>query len=169
MPGQTSGGTKGGVKERRPGGGRAGSSNARSVADVMTRDPMTVSSDSTVIDAARMMRELDIGVVLVQDGNQVRGVVTDRDITIRAVAEERDPATTPVTEVATLTLTTVSPADSLERAAEIMRTEAVRRLIVIEGGRPAGIISLGDLAQTDEAADDAGIALSDISAADPDQ
>lgn len=149
------------------GGGRAGVSDSRPVADVMSRDLVTVSSDATVTEAARLMRDHDIGPVLVMDGDRLTGIVTDRDIAVRAVAEGRDVNSTPVSEVATRDLTTVSPDDTLDAAAEAMRGDALRRLVVVEGGRPVGILSLGDLAATDEAADDAGIALSDVSAAPP--
>ncbi len=149
------------------GGGRGGASNTQAVAGVMSTQIVTVPSDATIVDAARLMRDHDIGPVLVTEGDQVHGIVTDRDIAIRAVAEGRDPAGTQVSEVATRSLTTVAPTDSLDVAAEIMRDQALRRLVVMEGGRPVGIVSIGDLAQTDEASDDAGIALSDVSAAPP--
>ncbi len=169
MADQASGGRGTDLKDQGRSGGRAGTSNRRSVAGVMSPDPVAVSSDSAVLDAARMMRELDIGAVLVMDGDRLKGVVTDRDITVRAVAEERDVARTPVSDIASHSLTTVSPDDTLDRVAEIMRSEALRRLVVVQGGRPVGIVSLGDLALTDEAAEDAAIALTDISAAPADQ
>ncbi|MDP9441906.1 MAG: CBS domain-containing protein [Actinomycetota bacterium] len=160
--GSATGGNGGGAD-----GGRAGASDTRPVAEVMTTHVVTVPADAPVAEAARLMRDHDIGPVLVMDGDQVRGIVTDRDITIRAVAEGRDVQSTPVSEVASEGVTTVSPDDTIDLAAETMRAEALRRVVVAEGGRPVGILSLGDLAQNDAAADDAGIALSDISGAPP--
>ena len=151
------------------GGGAAGVSNTRSVAEAMSKQLVSVASTDTVADAARLMRDHDIGPVLVMDGDQVKGIVTDRDITIRAVAEGRDVQSTPVSEVATASVTTVPVSDSLDQAAEVMRAEALRRVVIVDGNRPVGILSLGDLAQRDEAADDAGIALTDLSAAPPDR
>jgi CBS domain-containing protein len=167
MADQEPGGSAAGGNERSADGGRAGASDSRSVAEVMSTQLVTVSSDATVVEAARLMRDHDIGPVLVMDGDELRGILTDRDITVRAVAEGRDVATTPVSEVVSQSLTTVSSSDALDTAAETMRGEALRRVVVVEGGRPVGMLSLGDLAQSDEAADDAGIALSDISAAPP--
>lgn len=167
MTDQAAGGSVTEAGEDSTRGGRAGASDARSVADVMSTDLVAVPAGAMLPEAARLMREHDTGTVLVMAGDEVSGIVTDRDITIRAVAEARDIANTPVSEVATESLTTVSSGDSLDTAAEVMRAEALRRVVVVEDGRPVGIVSLGDLAQTDEAADDAGIALSDISAAPP--
>ena len=154
---------------QRGGGGRAGASNTRSVADAMTRQLVSVTSSDTVADAARLMRDHDIGPVLVMDGDEVKGIVTDRDITIRAVADGLDVQSTPVSQVATASVTTVSVNDSLDQAAEAMRAEALRRVVVVDGNRPVGILSLGDVAQRDDSADDAGIALTDLSAAPPDK
>jgi CBS domain-containing protein len=78
--------------------------------------------------------------------------VTDRDITVRAVAKGRDPASTPVREVYSAELTTLPPEETVDDAVRLMREKAVRRLPVVEGGRPVGIVSLGDLAVDREAA-----------------
>lgn len=110
-------------------GGRAGASDSRPVAEVMTTQVVTVPSDAPVAEAARLMREHDIGPVVVVEGDQVRGIVTDRDITIRAVAEGRDVQSTPVSEVASQGVTTVSPDDTIDLAAETMRAEALRRVV----------------------------------------
>ena len=144
-------------------------SGSRTVAEVMSTQLAMVTSDSTVADAARLMRDQDVGPVLVTDGDSLAGILTDRDIAIRVVAEGLDPGETRVADVASRSLATLSPQDTLDRAAEVMRTEAVRRLPVVEGGRAVGIVSLGDLAQEDESSDDAGVALTDISAAPADQ
>ena len=142
-------------------------SSTRPVADVMSKDLVTVGSRTTIADVARLMRDHDIGPVVVVDDESVFGIVTDRDISVRAVADGNDPDTTSVGDVASTSVTTLSPDDTLEDAADVMRENAVRRVVVAERGRPIGILSLGDLAQTDEAADEAGIALGDVSAAPP--
>jgi signal-transduction protein with cAMP-binding, CBS, and nucleotidyltransferase domain len=79
-------------------------------------------------------------------GCDVRGVVTDRDIAVRGIAEELDPATTRLADIITHDLVVVSPNDDVETAVELMRTHAVRRLPVLDGEQPVGIVSLGDLA-----------------------
>ncbi len=144
-------------------------SGTRTVAEVMSTGLATVTADATVVEAARLMRDQDVGAVLVTDGDTLTGILTDRDIAIRVVAGALDPLETRVADVASRSLATLSPQDTLDRAAEVMRTEAVRRLPVVEDGRPVGIVSLGDLALEDESSDDAGIALTDISAAPADQ
>ncbi len=131
------------------------------VAEIMARDPETVTADTTVADVARRMRDADTGDVLVLDGGALVGIVTDRDIAVRIVAEGLDPAT-PAREACSATgLTTVTPDTTAEQAAQIMRDNAVRRLPVVEGDRPVGVVSLGDLAiERDEHS-----ALAEISAA----
>src|SRR4051812_41753963 len=115
---------------------------AESVKEVMTPDPRTVDKDATIQDAAREMRDADAGAVLVSEG----GIVTDRDIAVRAVAEGRGPDT-PVDEVATKGVQALSPDDSVDDAAKLMREHNVRRAPVVEDDRPVGIVSLGDLAE----------------------
>jgi CBS domain-containing protein len=109
------------------------------------------------------MRKADIGDVIVMANGQICGIVTDRDIVVRAVAEGWDPATTELADICSQDLTTVSPSDSIDRAVQLMRQKAVRRLPVVENGRAVGIVSIGDLALER----DPQSALSDISAAPP--
>ena len=109
------------------------------------------------------MRDGNIGDVVVLEDGQVRGILTDRDIVIRALAEGMDPSRTTVGEVCSRELTTLSPTDSIAQAVSIMRDKAIRRLPVVEGGRPVGIVSLGDLAVEREP----DSALGGISAAPP--
>ena len=131
----------------------------------MTRDPRTVDASDTVVDAARVMRDSDIGdVVVIEDGN-VTGIVTDRDIVVRGVAEGRDPDSTAVSEVCTTGVETIEPSASVDDALGLMREKDIRRLPVTKNGRPVGIISLGDLAVEREP----DSTLADISAASPDQ
>jgi len=133
---------------------------ATTVAEIMARDPQTVQADAPVREAASRMRDHDTGDVVVLDGQQLVGIVTDRDIAVRIVAEGRDTAT-PVREACSADPTTVAPDTAIEQAAELMRRNAVRRLPVVEGDRPVGIVSLGDLAiERDEDS-----VLADISAA----
>jgi CBS domain-containing protein len=119
---------------------------AQYLREIMTQRPVTVETGDTVTAAARSMRDGNIGVVVVLESGQVQGVLTDRDIVVRALAEGRDPARTSVGEVCSRELTTLAPSDSIEDAVKIMRDKAIRRLPVVEGGRPIGIVSLGDLA-----------------------
>ena len=136
---------------------------ARRVADVMTVAPMTIAARNSVADAARIMREGDVGAVIVLDDGGVAGIVTDRDVAIRAVAEGRDPAGTPVAEIASPGIASVRSDQTVEDALRLMREHDVRRLPVVEDGQPVGIVSLGDLAVER----DPDSALADISAADP--
>ncbi len=130
----------------------------------MTRDPRTVNADDTIVDAARIMRDSDIGDVVVMDDGQVSGIVTDRDIVVRAIAEGRD-ADTPVRDVCTTGVETVDPSASVDDAVRTMEQHDIRRLPVVKNGRPVGILSLGDLAVER----DPESTLADISAASPDQ
>jgi CBS domain-containing protein len=119
---------------------------AHYVRDIMTRNPLTVESGDTVVAAARTMRDANIGDVVILDHGQVRGILTDRDIVVRALAEGRDPAGTTAGEICSRDVTTLSPSDPIANAVAIMRDQAVRRLPVVENGRAVGIVSLGDLA-----------------------
>ena len=138
---------------------------ARTVEEIMTHDPRTVDAGDPVIDAARQMRDGDIGDVIVTRDGQVNGIVTDRDIVIRAIAEGRDPQSTPVSEVCTSDVKTLQPRQSVDEAVQTMREHDIRRLPVVEQGRPVGILSLGDLAVER----DPQSALADISTGSPDQ
>jgi CBS domain-containing protein len=137
----------------------------RTVEEIMTRDPRTVNAGDRVIDAARIMRDDDIGDVIVVENGNVEGIVTDRDIVVRDVAENRDPASTPVREVCTTGVEALEPGASVDDALRKMRDADIRRIPVVEDGRPVGIVSLGDLAVEREP----DSTLADISAASPDQ
>ena len=116
------------------------------IRDVMTPEPITVTPTMTIEQAARRMRDAGIGNVVVLNGGQITGILTDRDIVVRAVADGWNPADTPVGEVASQDLTTISPDDTIDDAVILMRERSIRRLPVVEHGRPVGIVSLGDLA-----------------------
>ncbi len=119
---------------------------APTVRDVMTVDPVSLPADASVIDAARTMKERDIGDVIVVEDGRICGVVTDRDLAVRALAEERDPVGTRIGEICSRDLATVAPDDDCTAAGDLMRDRAVRRIPVVEDGKPVGIVSLGDLA-----------------------
>jgi CBS domain-containing protein len=129
------------------------------VKEVMTPVAITLGSDASLVEAARLMRDQGIGDVIVVEGEDAAGIVTDRDIVIRGVAEGVDPSVTRLGQVITADLTAVAPDDSVERAIELMREKAVRRLPVLDRGKPVGVVSLGDLALQR----DADSVLADIS------
>lgn len=131
------------------------------VADIMARNVQTAPADTPVRAATRQMRDADTGDVVVTDGDRLLGILTDRDVAVRVVAEDRD-ASTPVREICSgQDVATVAPDTSVDSAAELMRRKAVRRLPVIQDGRVVGVVSLGDLAVER----DPSSALADISAA----
>lgn len=135
---------------------------AQTVRDIMTENLRTRPADATLDEAARLMRDADIGdVIVVDSAGSMCGIVTDRDITVRAVAEGRDPSTVKVDDICSHDITAVGPDTAAEDAARIMRERAVRRLPVADDGRPIGIVSIGDLAIER----DSRSALADISAA----
>jgi len=133
---------------------------AQSIREVMTADPRTVEPDASIVDAAKAMAQDDIGAVLVTEQGRVTGIVTDRDIAVRAVAAGKDPSSTRVSEVCTANPTTLTVDQSVEDAIRVVREQNVRRIPVVQDGRPAGIVSIGDLAIER----DTGSALADISA-----
>jgi CBS domain-containing protein len=136
--------------------------NAR-IADVMTAGVETVRSVQPLTEVARTMREQDVGAVVVVDAaERVRGIVTDRDLAIRGVAEGNGPDTA-VEAILSEDVITLSPEDSIGDAVRTMREHAVRRLPVVVDERAVGIVSLGDLAIER----DSGSALAEISSAAP--
>lgn len=117
------------------------------VRDLMTTEVTTLPVETTIDKAAAAMRNGDIGDVLVADADRLIGVVTDRDIVIRALADGRDPATTTLGSIVSKELVTVGPDDRAADAARLMRDRAVRRVLVVDDlGGLLGILSIGDLA-----------------------
>ncbi|ONK10196.1 CBS domain-containing protein [Streptomyces sp. MP131-18] len=135
----------------------------RRVRDVMTPAVAAVRPDASLVEAARLMRAQAIGDVLVAQDGVLLGVLTDRDITLRAVAEGLDPVTVSCQSVCTPDPVCVEPDDDLAKAARLMREHAVRRLPVVEGLGMVGVVSIGDVAR----AQDPDSALADISGAPP--
>ena len=140
-------------------GGGGGGGGKTTVADVMASDPQSVEPGASIEDAAKKMKEGGFGALLVVDGDDLKGIVTDRDIVVNAIAEGNTGAS--IEDVASTDTTTIEPGASLADAIAKMREADVRRLPVVEDGNPVGIVSLGDLAI--EADDDS--ALKDISQA----
>jgi CBS domain-containing protein len=134
---------------------------SKAIRDIMTSNPVTLPDSATLADAARVMRDRGIGDVIVMSQNRVCGMVTDRDIVVRAIAHGHDPSKTHLDSVCSKQLFSVSPDDDIDHAIELMREKAVRRVPVLDGDQPVGIVSIGDLAQER----DPRSALADISAA----
>jgi CBS domain-containing protein len=135
----------------------------QTIRDVMTLKLTALPMSASVRDAACAMRDANIGDVLVVDNGSLRGIVTDRDVVIRAIAEGREPSSTTLAHICSQELGTVSPTDSIDHAVQLMRQKALRRLPVVENGRAVGMVSIGDLAQNR----DPQSVLGDISAAPP--
>lgn len=116
------------------------------VEQVMTRDPVRLQVDTTLDEAAKVMRDKDIGDVVVVDSGRLVGVVTDRDIVVRAVADGIAPADTTLGAVVSKDLVTIGPDAPAREAALLMRDRAVRRVLVCDDNELIGIVSIGDLA-----------------------
>jgi CBS domain-containing protein len=117
------------------------------VSEVMTRGVVCVSPETTLQEAARKMKSLDVGPLPVCDDDRLAGMITDRDIAVRAVAEGRDPNATRVGEVMTPEVVYCFEDEELEEAVRLMQEKQVRRLVVLDRDRRlCGIVSLGDVA-----------------------
>jgi len=120
----------------------------KSVQDVMTTNPTSVEADNPVVEAARIMKEKDVGIVPVVEGGRLVGTVTDRDIAVRVVAEGKDPQSVRVREIASTHVVTVDPQQDLDEALRLMASHQVRRLPVVEeGGKLVGIVAQADVAR----------------------
>jgi CBS domain-containing protein len=135
-----------------------------SVSDIMTSDPVCLDEGAPVLDAAKAMRDRNIGNVIVTRGGRVFGILTDRDIVVRCLANDKDMRACTCGETcSSADIVTIDRDAPAEQAVKLMRDRAVRRLVVIEGEEPVGIVSLGDLAKER----DRTSALGQISAAAP--
>jgi CBS domain-containing protein len=119
---------------------------AQPIRNVMSKNVLKLPGTATVADAARTMRDSNVGAVIVEDQGTLFGLVTDRDIVVRAIADNRDPTKTRLSEACSKTLVSLAPDDDTDRAVEVMRERSVRRVPVVENGKVVGMVSLGDLA-----------------------
>ena len=131
------------------------------IADVMTKSPAALDVDASALEAAQAMKAGDIGDVVVCDHGKIWGIVTDRDLVVRAMADGTNPDEVKLRDVCSQQLTTITPNDSIDDAVALMREHGLRRLPVVKDEKLVGIVSLGDLAIER----DPGSALADISAA----
>jgi CBS domain-containing protein len=118
------------------------------IREVMTSNPSTIEPDRNIVEAARIMKQEDAGVVPVTENGRLTGMVTDRDIAIRVVAEGKNPQSTTVREVASTHLVTIDPQQDLDEALRLMAKHQVRRLPVVEeDGRLVGVVAQADVAR----------------------
>ena len=118
----------------------------KTIRDVMSDEPVVFPTHATIADAARVMRDKDIADVIVADDGHFVGLLTDRDIVVRTIAEGYDPTEVQVGHAMSKDIATLSPDSTVDELAAMMREGAVRRIPVLEGDRPVGIVSIGDLA-----------------------
>ena len=120
----------------------------KSVQDVMSSNPCTIDADKPVAYAAKMMKDENVGLAPVVEGNRLVGTLTDRDIVTRVVAEGKDPQSVTVREVASKDLVTIDPSQDLDEALRLMASNQVRRLPVVEeDGRLVGVVAQADVAR----------------------
>src|SRR5918994_6369086 len=115
------------------------------VREVMTSDPIVCEADTTLTDVATMMRDEDIGTVLVQRAGELCGIATDRDLVVRGMAEGQDPRSLKLGDVCSGDVKKVDPTADVDEVVKMMSDAAIRRVAVVEGNRPVGIVSIGDL------------------------
>ena len=132
------------------------------IRDVMTSNPAAAEPSTTVLDAAKVMAAEDVGPVPIVEGERLVGVVTDRDLVVRVLAEGRDPSSTTIGEIASSDLVTVQPDSDLSEAVQLMSRHQIRRLMVVENGRLVGIVAQADVARAAEE-EQTGAVVQDIS------
>ena len=133
------------------------------VKDIMTKNVAYIKPDSTVTDAAKLMQQHNVGSIPVCDQNGVVGVVTDRDIVVRNVIMGADPKVTPVSNIMTTGIATVSSDTDVTAVGDIMSQNQIRRIPVVDNNTLVGIVALGDLAVDRRFDVEASVALTDIS------
>ncbi|MBP1758258.1 MAG: hypothetical protein H6Q61_507 [Firmicutes bacterium] len=134
------------------------------VRELMNTNVISITPEESASLAARLIARHNIGSLPVcTDGGQLRGMVTDRDIVLRCIAAEEDPAKTPVRDIMTRSLTFISPEDDIRAASHLMSEQQIRRLPVVDSGKVVGMLSLGDLASCHKCDMEASRALSEIS------
>jgi len=135
------------------------------VRDIMTSHVISVGQSEPVTAAVRLLRRYNLGALPVcDDAGRLRGLVTDRDIVLRCLGQESDPASTRLSEIMSRAVSTARPEDSVRAAAETMARQRVRRLPVTENGRVVGMLSLCDMARRAECRADCAWALEGVSA-----
>jgi CBS domain-containing protein len=120
---------------------------AKKIRDVMTPDPEAIQAEQPATEAAKLMKQVDAGMIPVVRDGKLLGTITDRDIVVRVVAEGRDPQSTTVLEVASRDLVTVEPEQDLDEALKLMARHQVRRLPVVENERLVGVLAQADVAR----------------------
>jgi CBS domain-containing protein len=120
----------------------------QSIRDLMTENPCSIDADKSVAYAAKMMRDEDVGLAPIVEGDKLIGTLTDRDIAVRVVAEGKDPEQTTVREVASTNIVTIDPQQDLDEALRLMAKHQVRRLPVVEeDGKLVGVLAQADVAR----------------------
>jgi CBS domain-containing protein len=120
----------------------------KSIRDLMTKDPRSLKRGASVVEAARLMRDENAGLIPVVEGGTLVGTVTDRDIAVRVVAEGKSPESVTVGEIASRDLVTIDPQQELDEALRLMARHQVRRLPVVEeDGKLVGIVAQADIAR----------------------
>jgi CBS domain-containing protein len=120
----------------------------KKISEVMSRNPRAIEADKPVAEAAKLMKDEDVGLAPIVEGGRLVGTLTDRDIVTRVVAEGKDPNRVPVREVASTDLVTVDPDQNLDEALSLMARNQVRRLPVVEeDGRLVGVLAQADVAR----------------------
>jgi CBS domain-containing protein len=128
----------------------------------MTANPTSCEPSTTIVEAAKVMAQEDVGPVPIVEGGRVVGLVTDRDLVVRVLAEGRDPNSTTIGEIASADLVTVEPDTNLDEALTLMGQNQVRRLPVVEGGQLVGIVAQADVARAADE-EETGEVVQDIS------
>jgi CBS domain-containing protein len=129
----------------------------------MSKNVATVTSNTSLVDVAKIMYKMNIGSVPVVEGNKVTGIVTDRDIVLRQIAQGKNPGNSTVEDVMTSGISTATPEMDVHDAIRLMSEKQVRRLPVVENDSLVGMLAIGDVAVRSKLEDDAGVALGGIS------
>jgi CBS domain-containing protein len=132
------------------------------VRDMMTENIATVTPTQSIQEAATLMSQYNVGSIPVVEGGQVRGIITDRDITLRSTAQGLD-STTPVSQVMSTSIVTGNPNMNVQEAASLMSEKQIRRLPIVENNQLVGMVALGDLATNEMFDEEAEEALTNIS------
>jgi CBS domain-containing protein len=135
------------------------------IKDIMTKDFEVISSKSNLTEVAKKMQSLDCGVMPVFEGNEIVGIITDRDIVVRAIAQVKDPSQTLAEDIMSKDLCLCSEDDSVEQAVDLMEQKKIKRILVSgSDGNPIGIVSLGDIAARSHQLELSGQAMEVIAA-----